>query len=162
MSHRRSVQLAAASVAHGIRGDLTAAAELIDEISNDPNAAIDAFTRMCLVTGAALAIREHKPLAEALETVAPVDVAPLPEAPVLRRSAIGYVVALAGGDQLRAAATSEAFGDAGTALNSLFNLAAAIVHALASLGDAAGMAAGIAQVMAVSTPEIPSTGQPGD
>lgn len=156
MSQRRSVQLAAAAVAHCVRGDVEAAEQVVWTIAEDTGEILAAFARLCVVTGEALALTMARSLADVLPTVPPVDDAPIAGAAILRREAVRYVVGLAEGDRAGAGVASASFGDAITAINSTGNLAAGIVHALAGGDNPANVASSVATLMAVTTVASPA------
>lgn len=165
MPQRRTVQLSAAAVAHYIRGEPRLAEELVGEISPEPAEILSAFASLCVVTGEALALLTDTPLASVLDALPSVDASPIPGARVARAAAVAYVLGQATGDQGRTRSAGVELGDAATAINSMFDVATAIVHALAGEGDPAQMAATVATLMAVtavSSPVIPDPGAPID
>jgi hypothetical protein len=151
VSQRRTVQLAAAAVAHHIRGDYAVAERTVQDISPDPPIIVAAFTRLCLVTGQALALIASEPLSDVLDGAPFADHGPIPDTPVQRSTAIAYILALAGDTPGSAADTGKAFGDVGVALNSLFDLAIAIVRSMARNADPAEVAARIATLVAFTS-----------
>lgn len=155
MPQRRTVQLSAAAVAHHIRGEPRLAEELVREISAQPADILTAFASLCVVTGEALALLTDTPLAAVLGALPTVDASPIRGARVLRTAAVAYVLGQATGDERRARVAGAELGDTATAINSMFNVAAAIVHSLAGEGDPAQMAATVATLMAVTAVSSP-------
>lgn len=156
MSQRRTVQLAAAAVAHHIRGDFAVAERTVHDISFDAPIIVAAFSRLCLVTGQALALIASESLSDVLDGAPFAAIGPIPGAPVQRATAIAYILALAGETPGSAASEGKAFGDVGVALNSLFNLAIGIVRVMARDADPAEVAARIATLVAF-TSHLPAT-----
>lgn len=148
--------MAAAAVAHCVRGDVDAAEQMVWAIASDAGEIIAAFARLCIVTGEALALTVAGSLAEVLPTVPAVEDAPIAGAAILRPEAVRYVVGLAAGDRAGAGAAAASFGDASTAINSTGNLAAGIIHALAEGDDPARVASNVATLMAVTTVASPA------
>lgn len=145
---RRVVQVAAAAIAHLLRGDRAAALVTVEEISLDPFDVLNAGTKLCIVISEAVAVINATTSTGALSALPPVPALLLPDVPASLDDAVAYLVAVIGQDPPAASECLSRFDAVDAAINAMFAVAASLFVSLAGPEDPAEIATLVAGKLA--------------